>query len=137
MITIPKPKTPETIRRRTRIMQRIAGVIIVVSLFAYPISLNLANSLAPETMSTNFLGDKSDPVSDMLGFLGSIAIALSVLVVGIANRINYHYAAITDPNVSSRERISAIVLGSIGWLILSLVSILLVGVIFFMMRLSL
>lgn len=137
MITIPKPKTPENIRRRTRLMQKIAGTIIVVSLFAYPISLHLANSIAPETMSTNFLGDKSDPVSSMVGFFGSIAIALSILILGIANRINYHYAASNDPSVSSGERISATVLVSIGWIALSLVSILLVGIIFFMMRLSL
>jgi hypothetical protein len=72
----------------------------------------------------------------MVGFIATIAISLSIVLLGIANRTNYHYAARTDPTVSSGERISATVLGSIGWLTLSLASTLLVGIAFFMMELS-
>lgn len=136
MTTIPKHKAPENIRRRTRTIQKTAGIIIVVSLFAYPISLFLANIYAPETLSRNFLGDQADPFSGTVGQFALIAIPLSIVLLGIANRINYHYAASNNPNVSSGERVSAIVLGSIGWIILSLVSILLVEFIFFMMRLA-
>jgi hypothetical protein len=137
MITIPKHKTPESVLRKTRIIQKIAGGTITIGLFAYPISLFLVNAYAPETLSTGFLGDKSDPISNMVFQFVITTIPLSIILLGIANRINYHYAAKNDPNVSRTKLITVTLLSSIGWVTLSLVSIVLLSVIFLMMRLSL
>jgi hypothetical protein len=91
------------------------------------------NIFAPETMHINFMGDRGDTISMYVGEYGPYAVALSILVLGLANRINYHCS---NPEVSRIKSVVITFAISALWVMLSQASILITAFIFFFMRLG-
>lgn len=112
-------RTPKPVRA----IRKIALVTAAIGTLCYPLSFITQKMIYPH----NRAGVQVDfetliVIEQVIPRVGSFVIALSILLAGIAERINYHHSHRNDDKTSKPKLIAVTVTISILWLLLSITS---------------